>query len=112
MDRTARRITWEVMMAVIQDTVPGDSLTGTNGELLSVRIEVPWRQLEELLDALAALTFPINPKLGHGSPTTTVEFPAYSGQMEEVRAALKGLGSTGLRVEIHRLWPELASGPH
>jgi hypothetical protein len=98
------------MMAVIQDTITGDSLTGTNGELLSVRIEVPWRQLEELLDALAALSFPINPQLGHGSPTTTVEFPAYSGQLQEVREALKGLGPSGMRVEIHRLWPELAAG--
>ena len=99
-------------MAVIQDTVPGDSLTGINGELLSVRIEVPWRQLEELLDALATVSFPINPQLGHGSPTTTVEFPAYSGQLQEVREALKGLGSSGLRIEVYRLWPELASGAH
>ena len=97
-------------MAVIQSTISGKSLTGTNGELLSVRIEVPWRHLEELLDALAALSFPINPQLGHGSPTTTVEFPAYSGQLQEVREALKGLGPSGMRVEIHRLWPELAAG--
>jgi len=97
-------------MAVIQDTVPGDSLTGTNGELLSVRIEVPWRQLEELLEALAAVSFPINPQLGHGSPTTTVEFPAYSGQLGEVSQALKAFASTGLRVEVHPLWPELAAG--
>ena len=99
-------------MTVIQNAVPGDSLTGTNGELLSVRIEVPWRQLEELLDALAAVSFPINPQLGHGSPTTTVEFPAYTGQLLEVREALKGLGSSGLRIEVYRLWPELASGTH
>jgi len=99
-------------MRVFQDTVPGNSLTGANGELLSVRIEVPWRQLEELLEALAAVSFPVNPQLGHGSPTTTVEFPAYSGQLQEVREALKRLGLNVLRVEIHRLWPELASGAH
>jgi len=92
-------------------TVTGN-LTGTDGELLSVRIEVPWRQLEELLETLAAVSFPINPRLGHGSTTTAVEFPAYSGQLDEVREALKTLGSNGLRMEIHRLWPELAAGAH
>ncbi len=99
-------------MTVFQDSIPGDSLTGMDGELLSVRIEVPWRQLEELLEALAAVSFPINPQLAHGSPTTTVELPAYSGQLQEVREALKGLGLSGLHVNVHRLWPELASGAH
>ena len=97
-------------MSVWQDTVPAPSLSGINGELLSVRIAVPWRQLEDLLEALAGLHFPVNPEIRHGSPLTTVEFPAYSGQMAEIAEAVRNIGNSGLRVETRRCWPDLISG--
>ncbi len=89
-----------------------ESLTGSLGELVSVRIELPWRQLEDVLETLAGVSFPVNPSIRHGSAVTTVEFPAYSGQLDEVRAALNGWESAGLKVEVHQLWPELAADMH
>ncbi len=41
------------------------SLFGREGELVSVRITVEPRLLEDLLDALAVLDFPVNPQLYH-----------------------------------------------
>lgn len=71
-------------------------LRGAEGTLLSVRISVEPRQLEDLLDALAGLSFPVNPEIhhplpgGHGlPPQTVVEFPAFENQMEEIRSALR-----------------------
>jgi len=79
------------------------SLTGPEGELVSVKISIEPRLLEKLLDSLASLEFPINPQIYHNAamvyvypdgrkviePTTTVEFPAYAGRLAEVRAALQ-----------------------
>ena len=75
-------------MTVLQD--PGDStaLLGREGELLSVRVSVEPRFLEDLLEALAALDFPVNPQLYHQTGLTTVEFPAYSAQLEKIRGVL------------------------
>lgn len=53
-------------------------------QLVSVRASVEPRLLEPLLDALAHVPFPINPEICHGWPTT-VEFPAYSGRVSELR---------------------------
>ena len=57
--------------------VSSHSLCGKEGELLLVRISVDPRQLEDLLDCLANLPFPVNPQIYHTKPTI-VEFPAYS----------------------------------
>ena len=59
--------------------VASPSLIGADGELLTVSVSVPWRELEEVLDALSTAPFPINPEIRHASPLTVVEFPAYSG---------------------------------
>ena len=69
------------------------SLSGTEGELVWVDVAVEPRHLEELLDALAQVTFPMNPQIYHPrpgdkAPKTRVEFPAYSGRLEEVRGVL------------------------
>jgi hypothetical protein len=67
------------------------SLVSAEGTLVSVHITVdPW-MLEELLDALARVSFPINPEIQHGVPLR-VEFPAYASRLEEVRSALRGRG--------------------
>ena len=42
-------------------------LTGSEGELVQVRIAAEPRCLEELLDCLAGLPFPVNPQLYHGA---------------------------------------------
>lgn len=70
-----------------QGTAP--SLFGSEGELVLIQISVEPRLLEGLLDVLARLNFPVNPELHHKPNSVTVEFPAYSGKLEEVRKLLK-----------------------
>jgi hypothetical protein len=74
-------------------------LAGREGELVQVRISTDPRCLEEVLDCLAGLSFPINPQLYHGVPTI-VEFPAYESRLLEVREALRvyGFDSESMRV--------------
>jgi hypothetical protein len=82
------------------------ALAGENGELVSVRVCVDPRLLEQLLEALSYASFPINPQIYHKagirrlypdgrsdlSPTTLVEFPAYSGHLPEMRQVLSRYG--------------------
>lgn len=85
--------------------LPTPTLIGIDGELVSVRISVEPRLLEELLEALSSVPFPINPEIHHAIPgvsnETFVEFPAYSDRLTEVHRALQafGLGALGLRIE-------------
>lgn len=58
------------------------------GELLQVRLRVESRHLEDVLDALAALPFPVNPELCHVGLHSVVDFPAYENHLETVTAAL------------------------
>ena len=57
-------------------------------ELVQVRVSTEPRCLEELLECLAGLSFPINPQIRHGVPTI-VEFPAYENNLHQVRSALQ-----------------------
>ena len=66
------------------------ALLGLEGELVVASIVVEPHQLEELLDALARVPFPINPQIYHQSGV--VEFPAYAQRLSEVRAALESRG--------------------
>ena len=82
------------------------ALSGSEGTLVSVSISVDPRHLESLLEALAQVTFPINPQIYHDAAVvyvypdthqeseavTLVEFPAYAGQLAEVRTALTSFG--------------------
>jgi hypothetical protein len=68
------------------------TLLGQDGELISVRVAVEPKLLEDLLEALASLDFPVNPQLYHHTGSTTVEFPAYSTQLEKIRGALRRQG--------------------
>ena len=76
-------------------------LSGLEGELVSVRVQVDAKSLEELLEALAEISFPINPQLRHSSTNTVVEFPAYTGRLGEVRTVLAGRGFGHEAIEIH-----------
>jgi hypothetical protein len=69
----------------------GSALAGSEGELVSVSVAVEPRLLEKLLDALAELPFPVNPRISH-HPATVVEFPAYAGRLAEIRSLLARRG--------------------
>jgi hypothetical protein len=69
-----------------QGTAP--ALFGAEGELVLLQISVEPRLLEDLLELLARLEFPVNPDLYHKPNSVSVEFPAYSGRVEEVRKLL------------------------
>ena len=75
------------------------ALFGAEGELVSLSIAVEPRLLEDLLEALAKLTFPVNPELCHRPAQVTVEFPAYRSRVAEVRETLasNGFEAEGLR---------------
>jgi glutamine synthetase adenylyltransferase len=79
------------------------SLFGREGELISVRVTVEPRLLEDLLDALALLDFPVNPQLYHHTAEVAVEFPAYSSQLDRVRQALRARGFNDEQVELSKV---------
>lgn len=72
---------------------PGDVLCGSSGELVMVRVVVSAKDLEETLETLAELDFPVNPELFHRGAETTIEFPAYSGQLPRIFEALRDKGA-------------------
>ena len=82
--------------------IPAPILIGSDGELVRLRVEVEPRALERLLEAVATLSFPINPDIFHQSmpAAVAVEFPAYESNIPEVRRALRsgGLGHATLQV--------------
>lgn len=75
-------------------------LFGREGELISLGISTDPRLLEDLLEALASLDFPVNPQLYHRPTEVLVEFPAYSNQVQHVREQLlrQGFGADHIRV--------------
>ena len=75
------------------------SLSGTEGELVSVRVSADPRFLEDLLEALAHVSFPINPQIYHSRPTI-VEFPAYESRLDELRSALERSGFDASAVQV------------
>lgn len=76
------------------------ALFGQEGELVSLRVAVEPRLLEELLEALARLDFPVNPQLYHRPSQVTVEFPAYSARVDEVRDTLLRHGFSPGSLEV------------
>jgi hypothetical protein len=77
------------MNAWLQGQSPMAPLFGPEGELVLLQVTVEPKALEDLLDALAHLDFPVNPELHHRAAQVTVEFPAYAGKMAEVRRTLE-----------------------
>jgi hypothetical protein len=87
------------MSALLEQPV----LRGAQGDLIFISISVDPHHLEDLLDQLSTVPFPINPELRHGglseaaaTPLTRVEFPVFSGQLQDVVRALQlvNLGGT------------------
>jgi hypothetical protein len=84
-------------------SLPAESaLFGREGELISLSIATEPRLLEDLLEALASLDFPVNPQLYHKASEVRVEFPAYSLQIERVRETLHREGFDAGNLEISR----------
>ena len=74
-------------MSVWPTVLPAHApLSGREGELIQVQISTEPRLLEDVLECLASVPFPINPQIYHGLPTI-VEFPAYERHLYEVRDA-------------------------
>jgi hypothetical protein len=112
----------EDRMSVWLKSEPADlSLTGRDGELVSVSICVDPRELELLLESLSQVSFPINPQIYHDAAlvrrysdqheeaeaATLVEFPAYAGQLADVRRALEAYGFDPAGVQVTSMLAEI-----
>lgn len=88
-------------------------LFSSEGELVCVRVAVEPRLLEDLLDALSHVDFPINPELRHnaeessGRWLTVVEFPAYRARVPEVEGVLQTRGFDVLSLRVSPMIDEL-----
>jgi len=72
--------------------VTAPALIGSEGELVLLHISIEPKLLEDLLEVLARLDFPVNPELHHKPNSVTVEFPAWSAKVDSVRKLLKMYG--------------------
>jgi hypothetical protein len=84
-------------------------LLGKEGELYSVRIIIDARHLEDLLDCLASVDFPINPHIIHGKPTS-VAFPVYQPRLREIRETLLRHGFADVPVFESRMAEAITAG--
>jgi hypothetical protein len=101
-------------------------LSTTEGQLLSVSIRVEPTGLESLLEALARVSFPINPQIYHDAAvvyryaddreeteaTTLVEFPAYEARLSEVSQALESFGFDSSSILAVAMLDEIQSPIH
>ena len=101
------------------------ALAGRSGALVSISIDVPARDLEDLLETLARLSFPVNPQIYHEAAmiyvyadgrqeteaATLVDFPAYASQLNEVQAALTASGFDPGRVQVTDMLAAIHSEP-
>ncbi|MBM3729056.1 MAG: hypothetical protein FJW40_26975 [Acidobacteria bacterium] len=78
----------------------GPVLSGRGGELVAVWIPVDPRDLEDLLEALAELPFPVNPEIDHAAGVT---FPAYDSDLDSVRDVLRVHGFDPQKIEARGL---------
>jgi len=105
-------------------TLTAPTLLGSEGELVSISVIVEPRDLEDLLEALAVLDFPINPQIYHDAaviyverdgrrrtePSTIVEFPAYAGRLPKIGDVLKACGFDGESVSVCPMLDDIHSG--
>lgn len=86
-----------------------EALLGMEGELVVASVVVEPQELEELLDALAHVPFPINPQIYHQSGV--VEFPAYAQRLSEVRATLESFGFDASILRVRNMLDALHAPP-
>ncbi len=85
------------------------TLSGSEGELILIRVAVEPRLLEDLLETLAELPFPINPQINHQlnhGQGTTVEFPAYESWTQPIGRALTR-AHLGVKLSLRPMIAEL-----
>lgn len=94
------------------------TLRGVEGELCWAAIAVDARDLEDLLEALASASFPINPEIRHnarspetGKPLTVVEFPLYAARIRETEQVLEAHGFSRKDLLVSRLLDRIQQGP-
>jgi hypothetical protein len=101
-------------------------LSTSEGQLVSVSIRVDPGELESLLEALAQVSFPVNPQIYHDAAVvyryadgreetesaTLVEFPAYEARLEEVRKALTSFGFEPSSMLVIAMLDEIQSSTH
>ena len=102
------------------------ALCTSEGHLVSVSVRVDPNSLESLLEALAQVSFPINPQIYHDAAlvyryaddreesesATLVEFPAYEARLGEVSAALERYGFEPGCIQVVSMLDEIQSGSH
>ena len=86
---------------------PSRALHSKEGELVLVRVSIDPRQLEELLDSLAHLDFPVNPQIYHTKPTL-VEFPAYAPWLDSVYMRLTRDGFDRESIDVRPMLAAIA----
>ena len=103
---------------------PLPPLSGSECALVSVSISLDPRRLESLLEALAQISFPINPQIYHeaalvyryadgretAEDVTLVEFPAYATRLDVVRGALSAYGFDPAIAHVAGMLDEIHSG--
>jgi len=108
-------------MSVWPALAPVPTLSGREGSLVSVSIDVDPGRLEALLEALARVEFPINPQIYHEAEivyryadghhdsvsVTLVEFPAYASRLSDVRNALEAYGFAPGSVHVTAMLDEI-----
>ncbi len=101
------------------------ALNSSEGALISISVTVEPRLLEDLLEALAVLRFPINPQIYHDAAiryvyadgreemeaTTLVEFPAYADRLPEIREAMEARGFGAEAVHVAPMLEEMHADP-
>jgi hypothetical protein len=83
---------WNMIHKDLEEKSSTPTLYGSEGELVLLQVCVEPKLLENLLDVLTRLDFPVNPELTHTRNTVVIEFPAWSGRVDEVRKLLKQWG--------------------
>ncbi|HTM50101.1 MAG TPA: hypothetical protein VL285_15515 [Bryobacteraceae bacterium] len=101
-------------MSVWQCAPSNAPLGGREGELVAVSIAVSPLDLEAALECLANVGFPINPQICHsgfsvGEGKAIIEFPAYSGGLTLVRAALANAGLDSAAVRVRGMLDQIQS---
>jgi hypothetical protein len=113
------------MLEVLMSVRP-DSLATSEGTLISISISVQPSCLESLLEALAGVSFPVNPQIYHDAAiisrypdgreeresTTLVEFPGYAGRVDEVRHVIASFGFEPECIHVIGMMDEIHSDSH
>jgi len=111
-------------MSVWPSLSPSPALHGSEGELVSISVTVEPRDLEDLLEALATLEFPINPQICHDATviyveqdgaerrerSTLVEFPAYAEWVPKIRGVLEACGFENGAISVASMLDRIHAG--